>query len=188
MTDLLNQSVQIRKFLFQTKKFQEANFDLMPINVATEIEQVNYKDTLGFPTAYGRANAKVDYASIKFTVDPRFRGINTVRWKLFAMRAQVCRRKPNLFSKIVTARHRSENRVFTAEHFSSLCQIAFFNRLPDRRTAHDRAVNLNRWNSHDIEIKLCAKFFEKIEISTTVFSERPFVTNTDFAERFRMND
>src|SRR5947207_15796039 len=104
------------------------------------------------------------------------------------MRAEVGRGKPNLFSKIVTARHRSENRVFAAEHFSSLCQIAFFNRLPGRRTAHDRAVNLNRWDSHDIEIKRCPKVFEKIAISTTVFSERPSGTNTDYPVALRINE
>jgi len=64
LPDLLNQRVQVLKFLFRTKKFQEANFDIVAINVAIEIEQVDFEHALGFAAAHGRANAKVNYASI----------------------------------------------------------------------------------------------------------------------------
>ena len=83
----MNQCVQVLKFLFRTKKSQKADFDVVPINVAIEIEQMNFEYALGFPAAHSRANAKVDYASILVAVDPRFRDINTVRRELLAVRA-----------------------------------------------------------------------------------------------------
>ena len=60
----MNERVQIFKFLFRSKKFYEANFDIVPINIAIEIEQVNFEHTLGFAAAHGRANAKVDYTAM----------------------------------------------------------------------------------------------------------------------------
>src|SRR5207244_12483826 len=111
-----------------------------------------------------------------------------VRRELLAVRAYVCRRKPNFFSKIVPVRHRSENRVFTTKHFSSFREVAFFDRVSNRCAAHDHAVYLDRWNPYDVEIKLRPKFFEKIEIAPAIFPERPFMTDTDFAERLCMSN
>src|SRR5205807_5055057 len=144
--------VQVLKFLFRTKEFQEVDFDIVAVNVAIEIEQINFENALGLSTTDSWPNAKIDYATIQFAVDPRFRGINAVRRELFAVRAQVCRREPNLFSKVVTVRHGSKNCVFAAEHFCSFREVAFFDRLSDRCAANDRFVYFDRWNPNDVEI------------------------------------
>ena len=83
----MNQRVQVLKFLFRTKEFQEANFDIVAINVALEIKQMNFEHALGFSAAHGRANPKVDHAAMQFAVDPCFGGIDTVRRELLAVRA-----------------------------------------------------------------------------------------------------
>ena len=83
----MNQRVQVLKFLFRTKQFQEANFDTVVINVAIEIKQMNFEHALGFSAAHGRANPKVDHAAMQLAVDPRFGCINTVGRELLAVRA-----------------------------------------------------------------------------------------------------
>ena len=83
----MNQRVQVLKFLFRTKEFQEVDFDIVAVDVTIEIEQINFENALVLSTADSWPNAKIDYATIQFAVDPRFRGINTVRRELFAVRA-----------------------------------------------------------------------------------------------------
>src|SRR5256885_6352776 len=64
VANLLSERVQVFKFLFRAKKFQEANFDVMPVDVAIEVEQVYFEHAFGFSAAHGRANAQVDHAAM----------------------------------------------------------------------------------------------------------------------------
>ena len=81
-----------------------------------------------------------------------------------------------------------KNGVIAAQHLRRLGEISLFHRLADRRAAHHRPVHAHGRNSNDVKIKTAAKFFEKIEIARAVFSERPFVTDANLAQRLRIHD
>src|SRR5262249_41618581 len=67
--DLLNQGVEAFEFLFRTKKFQKANFDVLSVNVAIEVEQMNFKNALRFCVANGWSNTEVDHSAMDLVFD-----------------------------------------------------------------------------------------------------------------------
>jgi hypothetical protein len=72
-----------------------------------------------------------------------------------------------------------------AQHLSRLREVTRFDSVADRRAAHWLAFGeRNGGNSNDVEIELRAQLSEKRKISAPVFSERPFVSNTDFTQWF----
>src|SRR5438034_326125 len=137
------------------------------------------RHALGFAAANCRAITRIDDTVVSNAADPCFGEINAVWWKLLAVRAQVRSWKSDFFSKIVAARNHAENGVLTTEHFRCFREVAFFHRLPDGGAANHFATYEHGRNSDHIEIKLCAKSFEKIEIPASIFPKRPFVADAD---------
>ena len=99
------------------------------------------------------------------------------------MRAQVRSWKSNFFPKIVAVRNGTENSVLSTKHFGCLREIAVLDSLPDGSAADHFPIYQDWRNSNDAEIKLRAKLFEQIEIPTPIFPKRPFMADTDFAQR-----
>src|SRR5207249_7017475 len=59
--------------------------------------------------------------------------------------------------------------------------LPIFHGLSNCRAAHDFAVNFHGRNSDHIEAELSAKLFEKIQIAAPASSERPFMSDANFA-------
>ena len=97
------------------------------------------------------------------------------------MRAQIRSWESDFLSEVVTTCNCAENGVLPAKHFRCSCEIAALYSLPNGGAADHFAVYCHRRNPDHAEIKLRAKFFQKIKISAPIFSERPFVADTDFA-------
>src|SRR5262249_47084220 len=94
--------------------------------------------------------------------------------------------KSDFLPEVITAHDSAQNCVFAAKHCCRLSQVARFYRLPYRRAAYDFVTDGHRRNSHYAKIKSCAEFLEQFEIATSIFSKRPFVSNANFPQRFRV--
>ena len=101
------------------------------------------------------------------------------------MRAQVGRREPEFFSQVVAAHHGPQNGVIAPEHLGGFGEVAGVNSLPDRGAAHNLAIpQRHSLNPDDVEIPSRAQFSQQLQSAAPIFSERPFVANADFAQRF----
>ncbi len=101
------------------------------------------------------------------------------------MSAQIRRRESDLFPETFTAHDRAKDSVLMAQHLGRLREVTRFDSVADRRAAHGLAVReRNGGNSNDVEVELRAQLPEKGKISAPVFSERPFMSDTDFTQWF----
>src|SRR4029077_12081005 len=94
----------------------EAQFELFAVNVAIEIEEVNFENAVRSAAAHRGPITEIHYAGIDNAVELCFGEINAVRRKLLAMGAQVCGRKSDFLSQVIAVHNRSQDRVFAAKH------------------------------------------------------------------------
>src|SRR5207302_8440622 len=99
---------------------------------------MDFEHALRFSGANGRSNAQINHAAMTFIVDLCLGGINSIGRELFAVRAQIGGGEPDFLSQTVAASHRSENRVFAAEHFARGREITLLNCMYDSPAAHRR--------------------------------------------------
>src|SRR6266567_3942952 len=157
---LAGERIYIFKFFFRPEIADESHFEILAVDIAFEIEQVNLQNSLRFAGAHSRPITEVHYAGINNSIQLRFGEINAVWRKLLVVGAQICRRKSDFLSNIVAAHDCSQNRVFAAQHLCRLRQITRFHSLTDRRTAYHFAIDCYRRNSDDVEIRACAELLE----------------------------
>src|SRR5881398_3836363 len=139
-----------------------------------------------FLAAHGWTIAYIQNARIDDSIEHGLGEIHSIWRELLIVRAQVCCWKSDFLSQIIAAHNSSQDRVFAAKHRCRLSQIARFYGLSYRSAADDFAIDADRRNSHYAEIKSCAEFLEQFEIATSIFSKRPFVSNANFSQRFRV--
>ena len=136
--------------------------------------------------AHGRAEAEICHAAIKVAGEPRLRRVDSVRRKLFAVRAQVRGRKSQLrprFSPAFTVPRMVYSRpsicvAFAKFPSSTACRIAVL-----LTTSPFTVTGLN---ADDVEIVSRAELFQQSEIARAIFAEGPFVADANFAQRLRI--
>ena len=121
-------------------------------------------------------------------LNPGFGKVDAIGRELFAMCAQVGGRIANLVTDSLTVYDRAQNSVFATKHFRRSLEIAVFHRLAYGGAADDISVHRHRRDANNGKIEAGAQFFQQIEISRPIFSERPFVADANFAQRFGMLD
>src|SRR4029079_879837 len=128
---------------------------------------------------------EVYHARIGCSFQSGLREIDAIWRKLLAMSAQIRRWKSDLFRETCTVHDRAKDSVLMAQHLGRLREVTSFDSATDRRAAHGLAVReRNGGNSNDVEVELRAQLPEKGKISAPVFSERPFMSDTDFTQWF----
>src|SRR5438067_6108996 len=113
---------------------------------------MKFEQPLRLSRAHGRAVAKIRNAAIQSIRQPRLNDVNSVRWKLFAMCAQVRRGESKFPAEFFSRYHGAENRIFSSEHLRSFDQVTLCDRAPDRRAAYDFAVHRYRLDADNVEI------------------------------------
>src|SRR5437763_248828 len=127
----------------------------------------------GFTMAHESTSlALSDYHSL-------IRGTNLVPFSLL----QICGRKTELSPQLRTFPDRAENGVVATKHRGCASEIAALNSGANGCAAYDRSVHFHRWDSDDVEVMLATELAQKREIASPIFSERPFVADTNFAQR-----
>jgi len=116
---------------------------------------------------------------------PGFDKVNTVRWKLFAVRAEIRRGKTKLPAQLRSFSDRTQNGVVAAEHRGRAREIAPLNAGANGSAANYRSIHFHRRDSDNIKMVSHPELAQKREIAGAIFSERPFVTNTNLTQRFR---
>jgi len=71
--DLPNQRFQAVELSFRSEIAHKADFNIFAINIAIEIEQVNFQHALGFSAADRGPITEIDDPVMQDSVDPRFR-------------------------------------------------------------------------------------------------------------------
>src|SRR4029077_3673705 len=80
-------------------------------------------------------------------------------------------------------RDRAENGVVAAEHCGRAGEIAPFNSGANGGAAYNRSVHFHRRDSDNIEVMPTTEFAQERKVAAPVFSERPFVADTNFTQR-----
>ena len=182
--DLSDERLEIVELSFRPKIAHEANFNVLAVDIAIEVEQINFQHALRPSIAHGWPVTEIDDPMVQDSLNPCLGEINAVWWKLLAVRAEVGSWVTKFFPKLFASFDCAQNHILAAEHYSGRCELALFHGLPDGGATDDRAVHFYRRDSNHMEMKLRAKFLEKIEISAAIFSKLPFVSDANFAQRF----
>src|SRR5437879_6597987 len=85
--DLMAESLDTLKFFLRAEKLHEFNFDISAIDVAMEIEEMNFDRTLGFFARNRRPEPDIHDAVMEHAFEPGFDKVNAIGRKLFAVRA-----------------------------------------------------------------------------------------------------
>src|SRR2546421_11408658 len=149
---------------------------------------MKFEQPLRLSRAHGRSVAEIRDAAIKSIRQPRLNDVNSVRWKLFAVRAQVRCGESKFPAELLPRYHGAENRIFSSEHLRGFDQVTLCDRAPDRRAAYDFAVHRHRLDAHHVEIAGRAELFQQSEITGTSLPERPLVPDANLPKRMRMVD
>src|SRR2546423_10214353 len=184
--DLRAKRLDVGELLFGSEITKKPDFHFFAVNFAVEIEQVQFQQALGFPGGDGRPESEIGDAAIKPAAQARLGDIDSVRGKLFAVRAQVCRGKSELPPELRPANNRAENCVLPAKHLGRLYEITLFDGSPDRRAADHLAIHFHRFNPDDIEAGGTAELFQERQVPGAAFPKRPFGSDTDFSKRLRV--
>src|SRR5437016_12560922 len=113
---------------------------------------MKFEQPLRLSRAHGRAVAKIRNAAIQSIRQPRLNDVNSIRWKLFAVRAQVSRRESKFPAELLPRYHGAENRIFSSEHLRGFDQVTLRDGSSDRRAAYDFAVHRYRLDADHVEI------------------------------------
>src|SRR5437763_2834562 len=183
--DLFSQSFHAFKFLLGAKKLHEFDFDISAINVAMEIEQMNFDHALGLFAGNSGSESDIDDTVMQHAFKPRLDKINAVGRKLFAVRAEIRGGKTKLTAQLRSFSDRTQNGVVAAEHCGCTREIAPLNPGANGSTADHRPVHFHRRNADNIKMVPHPELAQKREIAGAIFPERPFVTNTNLAQRSR---
>src|SRR5437588_3193171 len=113
---------------------------------------MKFEQPLRLSRVHGRAVAKIRNAAMQSVGQPRLNDINSVRWKLFAVRAQVRRRESKFATEFFSRFHGSEDRVFAPKHLRRFDQVTLRDGSSDRRAAYDFTVHRYRLDADHVEI------------------------------------
>src|SRR5437762_10823102 len=90
--NLPDQRIHIFELLFGPEIPDKTHFDVLAVDIAIKIEQMNFEHALGFTSAHSGAVAEIYHARIDASFQHGLREINPVWRKLLAMSAQIrCR-------------------------------------------------------------------------------------------------
>ena len=182
--NLLPERLDAFKFFLRPKELHEFDFDIGAVDVAMEIEEMHFDHPLGCVAGNGGPESDIDDTVMQHAFQPGFDEVNTVGRKLFAVRAEICSGKTKLPSQLRPFPDRTQNGVIAAEHRGRTRKIAPLNAGANRSTANDRSIHFHRGNSDNIKLVPRPELAQKGEIAGAIFSEGPFVTNTNLTQRF----
>jgi hypothetical protein len=172
------------EFFLRPEELHEFDFDISAINVAMEIEEMNFDHALGFFAGNSGPESDIDDTVMQHAFQPGFNEVNAVWGKLFAVRAEIRSGKTKLPSQLRSVSDCTQNGVVAAEHHGRAREIASLNAGANGRTANYRSVHLHRRDSDNVKMLPHPELAQKREIAGAIFPERPFVTNTNLTQRF----
>src|SRR5436190_7070391 len=114
--NLADESIDVFEFLFRSEITDKTHFQILAVNVAVEIEQMNFENSLGLAATHGWTITEINHAGIERSIERSFGKVNPVGWELFAVSAKIRGWKSDFLPEIITAHDCPENRVLAAEH------------------------------------------------------------------------
>jgi hypothetical protein len=134
--DLLLESVRGRKLQFAAQFLDEGDFEILTIEVATKVEDMNFDEATGGGMLERRAEADVDNRGAMSDAA----GINTVGRKDFVVEVEVGSGETETASAMVAGFDGAEQRKRSAEHGGSAVEAPVENVLANGGRADGLAV------------------------------------------------
>jgi hypothetical protein len=177
--DLPFEIVQALELLFFPQPGHERDLELFPVEIPTEIEQVNLDTKSGLRRLQGGAVADVHHRPVSEALAPGMGSVDPIGRTLQSGNAQVGGRKTELRPQVITGHNRCRQRIISPQHPARGLEIAASNRLSHPRAADGFLVQRNGGKPVHDEMQLCSHRLQQLNIPSPLMPELEGISDAD---------
>ena len=112
------------EFLLWAEKRAKVDLEILSINLAVEVEEMNFEPSIGPIGFDGWAETEIGDAEKRLVARAHLDRINAVRRELFAFDGEVRRGKAEFMADLIPSHNAAEHSITAAEEFCRPRQIA----------------------------------------------------------------
>lgn len=179
MPNLRFERIDRGKFLFRAKFFDKGKFYLLPVDVASEVEEMNFRAKLRFGMLQRRTIANVQDGFVGFSTHFGLDSIHRIRRNGQMPDIEIRGRVAQLAPQLVALNHYSGGRIRAAQHLAGSVEIAIADGVANAGAADGFSVQRNRCQSVHDEFEFLTKSFEQWDIARALISESEIAPHAD---------
>ena len=177
--DLRLQFIEGSKFSFVAQFADELDFQLLPVNLAGKIQQMNFNAWHGRRLIHSRANADVENCAQILPTDARVCGVNPVWRKQQSRRIEVRSGETDFLTELISAHDFASEGVRAPEHLTGSVEISGANRFANACATYGFAIKCDGGEAMYREIQIAAQFAEQRHVAAAFVAENKICADAD---------